>query len=142
MSLHRLPLVEEEIESDEVALRLQLQRYVQDGQLSDGSDEVETQLPEDMIEVDENQRLSNEPKVSCWIFGYGSLCWNPGFEYENCLAGYIRGYVRRFWQGNTTHRGTIDKVREPFTILGQYFTILILFLLPLFNTNLIVILIV
>ena len=46
----------------------------------------------------------------CWVFGYGSLCWYPGFEYNKCITGYIRGYNRRFWQGNTTHRGTKDKV--------------------------------
>lgn len=49
-------------------------------------------------------------EASVWIFGYGSLCWYPGFEYEKCITGYIRGYVRRFWQGNTTHRGTLEKV--------------------------------
>lgn len=110
MSLHRLSLVEEEIVSSDEALRLQLQHFVPDGQLSDGSDEIESQPPEDTIDMNESNCRATEPMVSCWIFGYGSLCWNPGFEYENCLAGYIRGYVRRFWQGNTTHRGTIDKV--------------------------------
>lgn len=44
-----------------------------------------------------------------WIFGYGSLCWYPGTDYEKCVTGYIRGYVRRFWQGNTTHRGSFEK---------------------------------
>lgn len=45
-----------------------------------------------------------------WVFGYGSLCWNPGFEFSQCVTGYIRGYVRRFWQGNNSHRGTVEKV--------------------------------
>lgn len=47
---------------------------------------------------------------SVWVFGYGSLCWNPGFEFSKCVTGYIRGYVRRFWQGNDSHRGTKEKV--------------------------------
>lgn len=51
-----------------------------------------------------------EDNTHCWVFGYGSLCWYPGFEYNKCITGYIRGYNRRFWQGNTTHRGTVDKV--------------------------------
>ncbi|CAB4070470.1 CHAC [Lepeophtheirus salmonis] len=42
---------------------------------------------------------------SLWVFGYGSLCWNPGFDYKCTSIGYIHGYSRRFWQGNTTHRG-------------------------------------
>jgi len=47
---------------------------------------------------------------ACWVFGYGSLCWHPGFTYTKCITGYIRGYVRRFWQGNVTHRGCEEKV--------------------------------
>lgn len=53
---------------------------------------------------------NNPPLPSIWIFGYGSLCYNPGFEYDKCVTGYVRGYLRRFWQGNVTHRGTIEKV--------------------------------
>lgn len=52
--------------------------------------------------------------ASVWVFGYGSLCWNPGFEFSKCVTGYIRGYVRRFWQGNDSHRGTKEKVSARF----------------------------
>jgi cation transport regulator ChaC len=45
-----------------------------------------------------------------WIFGYGSLCWHPGFEFDKSITGYVRGFSRKFWQGNTTHRGTENKV--------------------------------
>ncbi|KAK8777318.1 hypothetical protein V5799_029337 [Amblyomma americanum] len=45
-----------------------------------------------------------------WVFGYGSLVWNPGFDFVRSQIGYIRGYDRRFWQGNDKHRGTPDKV--------------------------------
>lgn len=46
-----------------------------------------------------------------WIFAYGSLCWQPGFEYEEMIVGHIKGWVRRFWQGNQVHRGTPEKVK-------------------------------
>lgn len=54
-----------------------------------------------------------------WVFGYGSLCWYPGFEYSKCVTGYIRGYVRRFWQGNTTHRGTTERPGRVATLVEQ-----------------------
>ncbi|CRK87906.1 CLUMA_CG001693, isoform A [Clunio marinus] len=58
---------------------------------------------------------NNEPSI--YVFGYGSLVWNPGFEYSKCITGYIRGYVRRFWQGNVTHRGTLDQPGRVVTLV-------------------------
>lgn len=40
-----------------------------------------------------------------WIFGYGSLVWRPEFPHAIACRAWIRGHVRRFWQGSTDHRG-------------------------------------
>jgi len=54
-----------------------------------------------------------------WIFAYGSLCWRPGFEHEEMVLGHIKGFVRRFWQGNTVHRGTVDKPGRVATLVSD-----------------------
>lgn len=36
-----------------------------------------------------------------WVFGYGSLVWNPGFHYDEKVLGFIKGYKRVFDLGNT-----------------------------------------
>ncbi|KAK3600614.1 hypothetical protein CHS0354_008901 [Potamilus streckersoni] len=48
--------------------------------------------------------LANATSVT--IFGYGSLLWKPDFTYKRRQIGHITGFVRRFYQGNITHRGT------------------------------------
>lgn len=44
--------------------------------------------------------------MALWVFGYGSLMWNPGFEpAERCLAT-LPGYARSFCMWSIHHRGT------------------------------------
>ncbi|MEP5262201.1 MAG: gamma-glutamylcyclotransferase, partial [Nitratireductor sp.] len=44
-----------------------------------------------------------------WVFGYGSLMWRPGFEYEERRAALLRGYHRAFCVYSHVHRGTPEK---------------------------------
>ena len=41
-----------------------------------------------------------------WVFGYGSLLWNPGFEYEQSTLATLMGYHRSFCMRSIHHRGT------------------------------------
>lgn len=63
--------------------------------------------------------MPEESKMSdkLWVFGYGSLCWNPGFNYSKDMLGCIRGFKRRFWQGNNSHRGTEERPGRVVTLI-------------------------
>lgn len=60
--------------------------------------------------IESNEIMNKE----LWVFAYGSLCWKPGFNFQKAVVGYVQGYSRKFWQGNTTHRGTQEKVKKIF----------------------------
>uniref|UniRef100_A0A914HHF5 Phosphopantothenoylcysteine decarboxylase n=1 Tax=Globodera rostochiensis TaxID=31243 RepID=A0A914HHF5_GLORO len=51
-----------------------------------------------------------ELRCQMYIFGYGSLLWNPNFPYDEAIRGVVVGYVRRFCQLSPDHRGTPDNV--------------------------------
>lgn len=41
-----------------------------------------------------------------WIFGYGSLMWNPGFAYHCWRPALLKGYHRSYGMFSTRNRGT------------------------------------
>lgn len=43
-----------------------------------------------------------------WVFGYGSLLWNPGFELREKAVGTLWGWHRSFCMRSIHHRGTVD----------------------------------
>ncbi len=44
-----------------------------------------------------------------WVFGYGSLMWNPGFPYEEAQRAVLTGHHRALCIYSTEYRGTPDR---------------------------------
>jgi len=44
--------------------------------------------------------------MAMWVFGYGSLLWNPGFEVAETVIATLPGYARSFCMRSIHHRGT------------------------------------
>ncbi|KAJ3679256.1 hypothetical protein LUZ60_017267 [Juncus effusus] len=51
-----------------------------------------------------------------WVFSYGSLIWNPGFDFEERIIGYIKDYRRVFDLACIDHRGTPERPARTCTI--------------------------
>lgn len=50
-----------------------------------------------------------------WVFGYGSLIWNPEIEFEQSELARVHGYHRAFCITSTHYRGTVE---APGVVLG------------------------
>ncbi|MBT3465769.1 MAG: gamma-glutamylcyclotransferase [Rhodobacteraceae bacterium] len=46
--------------------------------------------------------------MTMWVFGYGSLLWNPGFEITVRAVATLPNYARSFCMRSIHHRGTVD----------------------------------
>jgi len=44
-----------------------------------------------------------------WVFGYGSLMWDPGFHFAEVRLAHLRGYQRRFTYWTRMARGTPER---------------------------------
>ncbi len=55
------------------------------------------------------------PAAGFWVFAYGSLMWNPGFEFEDRRAAVLYGYHRAFCVYSVHYRGTPQR---PGLVLG------------------------
>ncbi|KAK4389054.1 Gamma-glutamylcyclotransferase 2-1 [Sesamum angolense] len=51
-----------------------------------------------------------------WVFGYGSLVWNPGFEVDEKVIGFIKDYRRVFDLACIDHRGTPERPARTCTL--------------------------
>lgn len=50
-----------------------------------------------------------------WVFGYGSLIWNPGFPHVSAQQGLLRGAHRSLSIVSHHHRGTVE---QPGLVFG------------------------
>jgi cation transport protein ChaC len=55
------------------------------------------------------------PDADPWVFGYGSLVWNPIMNFAERRLGTLRGYHRRFCLWSHIGRGTKE---QPGLVLG------------------------
>jgi cation transport protein ChaC len=55
------------------------------------------------------------PVGDFWVFGYGSLMWNPGFKVQQSIPARLYGYHRRLCLWSINYRGT---ARCPGLVLG------------------------
>ncbi|MEK7436030.1 MAG: gamma-glutamylcyclotransferase [Pseudomonadota bacterium] len=58
---------------------------------------------------------ARETDADYWIFGYGSLVWNPLFHFEEKRVVTTHGYHRSFCLWSRINRGTLDR---PGLVLG------------------------
>jgi cation transport protein ChaC len=77
-----------------------------DGRLM--TDQEREQIVEKMIETAPS-------RDSIWIFGYGSLIWNPAVHFTEKLRGKVHGYHRSFCLWSTIGRGSPS---QPGLMLG------------------------
>jgi glutathione-specific gamma-glutamylcyclotransferase len=65
--------------------------------------------------VETPEDASGAETAECWVFGYGSLMWRPGFAYVERQPALLRDHRRAFCIYSVHHRGTPQR---PGLVLG------------------------
>ena len=53
--------------------------------------------------------LAGHRDIDLWVFGYGSLMWDPALRFEDVRRAHVRGYARRFIHKDIYGgRGTVE----------------------------------
>lgn len=93
----KIRLTREALQSGEI------ERLLQHGRT--GSTQMSDQQRFDLVQSTlQNLGSNNE----LWVFGYGSLIWNPALDFTEQRRCSIQGFQRRFCFWTTLSRGTID----------------------------------
>jgi cation transport protein ChaC len=60
----------------------------------------------EMAEILEKILAAHDKSQDLWVFGYGSLIWNPAFEFVERVPALLHGWHRRFCLKTFIERGT------------------------------------
>ena len=71
--------------------------------------------PPSAVAIAEAAEAADPGALPDWVFGYGSLIWDPGFEFGESRLARVHGYHRAFCIRSTRYRGTPE---HPGVVLG------------------------
>ncbi|HEY3177793.1 MAG TPA: gamma-glutamylcyclotransferase [Casimicrobiaceae bacterium] len=88
-------------------------RYLEEGQMRAlyvAAVAEDRALTDEQLSASLTATLAKKPKgAGWWVFGYGSLLWNPLFPVAEARAGIVHGLHRRFCLRSLASRGTPDQ---------------------------------
>ena len=76
---------------------------------------IKRRPPKERLAARDRMLATAPPGDMIWVFGYGSLIWNPAFDYHERRIGTLHGYHRQFCFRSTVGRGSPD---SPGMMLG------------------------
>ena len=65
-------------------------------------------LPDETREQLRLDVLADRPEGDLWVFGYGSLMWDPSIEFTDVRKARVSGYARSFCLWDDGARGSSD----------------------------------
>lgn len=82
---------------------------------------LEWRLSDEQLEATRRALLGDliAAQRDIWIYGYGSLMWDPGFHFSEVRLAHLHGYQRRFTYWTRIARGTRERPALMLTLEKQ-----------------------